>query len=120
MGGQSGYGGRMGQNGFGGGMYGMGGQNGGSQTPGVRVMLTVAFDPLPNAPSPSGTAIADRMKSLPALHFVSPPQVELVGRTATLRGTVASAHDRDLAEQVVRLEAAVSAVKNLLVVAPAK
>jgi hypothetical protein len=63
------------------------------------------------------SAIATHLVALPALHWQGPAQVEMQGRTAILRGVVASAHDRDLAERVVRLEATVDQVQNLIEVA---
>ena len=63
------------------------------------------------------SAIADHLGALPALHWQVPAQVEMQGRTAILRGVVATEHDRDLAERVVRLEATVDQVQNQIVVA---
>jgi hypothetical protein len=51
---------------------------------------------------------------MPALRFLTPVRVDIVGRTAVLRGKVATRHDRDLADRVVRLEPMVDDVVNLL------
>ena len=48
----------------------------------------------------------------------APLEVSLEGRTATLRGTVATRHDRALAEQLLLLEPSVARVKNELQVGP--
>ena len=63
------------------------------------------------------TEIAEHLGALPALHWQVPAQVVMRGRTAILRGVVATEHDRDLAERVVRLEATVDQVQNLIEVA---
>jgi BON domain len=134
MSGMSGMGG-MGMSGMGGGMGGMGGysQNGrggqygmGGTSPQsnpaaqVRMQIAIAFPRARGvASSQVSTAFAGRLATLPALHWSSPPKVEMQGRTAVLRGTVATEHDRDLAERVARLEPTVSQVVNLLAVAGA-
>ena len=57
---------------------------------------------------------------LPGIHWGSAVQVEIQGRTAILRGVVATEHDRDLAARVVRLEATIEQVENKIdVAAPA-
>ena len=48
-----------------------------------------------------------------------PITVNLVGQTAVLQGTVASDADRQLAEDLARLEPGVMAVQNDLAVVPA-
>jgi len=78
--------------------------------------VTLGFDPVHVPPSAAGLAIANRLSRLPSLHFVTAVRVDIVGRTAVLRGAVASDHDRDLAERVVMLEASVDDVVNMLVV----
>jgi hypothetical protein len=119
MGGMSGYGGnRMGQNGQYGGMggYGGGASPNGSNAPTVRTRLTLPAEiAVPSIRA--GSTIAGHLSSLPALHWSSAPKVDLQGHTAVLRGVVATEHDRDLAERIVRLEPTVSEVQNQLVVA---
>ncbi len=87
-------------------------------TPPIRTTLTLPPD-LAVAAVPQGVslAIAQHLGALPALHWQAPAQVEMQGRTAILRGVVATEHDRDLAERVVRLEATVDQVQNQIVVA---
>jgi hypothetical protein len=82
-----------------------------------RTVLTLAFQPTGASSSTVGSAIAARLAAMPALHWQAPAEVAMQGRTAVLRGVVATQHDRDLAERVVRLEAAVDRVRNEIVVA---
>jgi hypothetical protein len=83
----------------------------------IRTVLTVGFDaPAVNSQKVSST-LAKRLSGLPALHWRSPCQVEIRGRTTILQGTVATQHDRDLAERVARLEATVEQVQNRIAVA---
>jgi hypothetical protein len=90
-----------------------------SATLALTSTATAAFgsEPVAAPPSPVGLAIADRLRRLPALHFLTDVRVDFDGQTAILRGTVATRHDRELAERVVRLEATVDEVSNLLEVA---
>jgi hypothetical protein len=84
----------------------------------VRTELSLGFDaPAPDAQKLS-SSLGQRLANLPAVHWSTPGQVEIQGRTAILRGVVATQHDRDLAERVIRLEAGIEQVQNLLVVAP--
>jgi hypothetical protein len=88
-----------------------------SSSPSAANTLTLGFEPAAAPASEVGSAIAERLLRLPALHFLTPVRVDFDGRTAILRGTVATNHDRDLAERVVLLEASVDEVVNLLTVA---
>ena len=83
----------------------------------VRMVLSVDFEPPAAAAPRFNSAVAKRLADMPAIHWRSPNQVEIRGRTAVLRGVVATQHDRDLAERVAHLEAAVDQVDNQLVVA---
>jgi osmotically-inducible protein OsmY len=108
--------GRMGQ---GSGMYGAGryGAQGRSNASLIRTELSVGFDaPAANSQKLSST-LTQQLAGLPALHWRTPGQVEIQGRMAILRGVVATEHDRDLAERVVRLAPGVEQVQNQLVVA---
>lgn len=67
--------------------------------------------PAPNAAG--GTTI----RGLARIPSRGPLTVELQDRTATLRGVVATAHDRALAEQLALLEPGISQVQNELQVA---
>jgi hypothetical protein len=84
------------------------------QTP-VRVSLRLGFAPQPVAPV-TVAAFESRLTQLPAIRFVGPAQVTMEGRTAVLRGTVASEDDRQLAEDLAMMEPAVQNVRNELVV----
>ncbi len=87
-----------------------------SQPPAIRVRLQPAFDvPL----LPAGQAnleIQTRLTRVMQLRGVGSPQVELAGRTAFLRGTVATARDRALVERIASLEPGVSRVENLVTI----
>ena len=81
--------------------------------------LKVGFDvPLP-AEQQVQAQLTNLLRSCPHLHQTSPIEVLLEGRTATLRGTVASERDRILAQQLILFEPGISQVKNELTVRPA-
>ena len=115
--------------GFGGGMYGGGMYGGGmpdagfagrqsqSNAPAIRTQWNTDFTSTPPSAQKLSSSMTQRLARLPAIHWSTPGQVVIHGRTAVLRGVVATAHDRDLAEQVVRLEPGIEQVQNLLVVA---
>jgi hypothetical protein len=84
------------------------------------VQVKLGFEPKFIPPSETGLAIAKRLRRLPSLHFITPVRIDFDGRTAILSGTVATVHDRDLAERVVMLESSVDDVLNQLVVAATK
>lgn len=90
----------------------------GSTASTIRTVLTVDFDRRADAPPQLNSAVAKRLTGLPGLHWNDRNRVEMHGRTAVLRGVVATEHDRDLAERVTSLEASVDQVDNQLVVAP--
>jgi hypothetical protein len=100
-------------NGMGGGMYGAQGQ---ASTPSVRTALSIDFEHPAADPKKVSTTLGEHLMDLPGIHWRSPVQLEMQGRTAILRGAVATAHDRDLAERVVRLEATIEQVQNQLAV----
>lgn len=86
--------------------------------PPIRVTLKPAFD-LPTADAtPVSREVQTRINTLmrqggmPSANFV------MTGRVAVLRGTVATEHDRALAERLASLEPGVSRVQNLLTIAP--
>ncbi len=64
-------------------------------------------------------ALRQRLKRYQTLRSFGPLEVSVEGRTAILRGTVASAKERALAELLVQLEPGVSTVQNDLRVKPA-
>jgi len=80
-----------------------------------RVPLRLGFQPQP-VQSGSIGRFERRMEKIPGLSRLGPIQATLEGRTAVLRGTVASEADRQLAEGLARLEPEVMAVRNELVV----
>ncbi len=65
-----------------------------------------------------GAKLARQLTASPRIQKSTPIQVEVKGQTAILRGTVASEHDRRVAEQAVRMEAGIWNVQNKLVVGP--
>jgi len=80
-----------------------------------RVPLRLGFVPQPVEGRAIG-GFAQRIDKIPGLSRLGPIGVTLEGRTAVLRGTVASEADRQLAEGLARLEPEVMAVRNELVV----
>jgi hypothetical protein len=97
--------------------FGAQGMQGMSNAATMRTEFALGFErPALDAPKVS-SAVSQRLASLPAIHWSTPGQIEVQGRTAILRGVVATEHDRDLAERVVRLEAGIDQVQNQLVVA---
>ncbi len=78
----------------------------------VRLGFTVA--------RPAATTVVPRlqiqMKKISLPRASSPIQIEVDKGTATLRGAVASAHDRAIAERLALLEGGISKVKNELTV----
>jgi hypothetical protein len=81
-----------------------------------RVSHNVGFNY--NVPSSSAleSQLASRLQRLPEFRAV---EVTLDQRTVVLRGSVATPHERDLAETMMRLEAGVDNVQNQLAVSPA-
>lgn len=87
--------------------------------PQIRVPLRLGFESPPVSATQFTSRLEQRFTRIPGLQTIGPIQVEMVGRTAILRGTVASQADRELAANLARLEPEVSAVQNELVVASA-
>lgn len=111
-----GMGGRMG----GGRMGAMGqfGQQQNTQTQvQVRTRLAVGF----RFAAPMRTTVATRFQSRlnrsPHLNIAAPVQVTVDGGTLVLKGSVESAHDRDLAATLAMLEPGISGVRNELRIA---
>lgn len=77
-----------------------------------RLTLDFDYEPLPEAVVSS--QIEARLAQIEALSALGRLEVLVEGRTATLRGTVASPRARALAEQLVRLEPGVESVRNEL------
>ncbi len=81
--------------------------------------LRVGFDVPAPIESEVQAQLTNLLRSCPHLHQTSPIEVLLEGRTATLRGEVASERDRILAQQLILFEPGISRVKNELIVRPA-
>ena len=95
--GQNGQLGRQGTN-------GAGGQNGnGNLSKPIQINYDLGFDyTTPVAPQVV-SKVSTQLSHSPNITAVGPIAVQMAGRTAILRGRVATAHDRDLAEQVALL-----------------
>ena len=94
---------------------GQGGRGGRATT--IRTSLHVAFT-YPTMPSSNvSTVLLDRLVRVGKIRSTAGLKVEVQGDTATLRGMVATQHDREMAEQLVRLEAGIWTVNNELTIA---
>ena len=85
----------------------------------IRASLRVGFRRPVLAPSRVSTALSQRLSTSVRVQAVSPVEVVIQGRTATLRGVVATNYARALAEQLARLEVGIGQVRNEIVVAVA-
>ncbi len=74
--------------------------------------LEIAFDVAPPAARELSSDLTRRLKATPGIHPASRIEVWVEGRTAILRGEIASERDRMLAEQIVLFEPGISAVQN--------
>ncbi len=90
------------------------GQNARTQ---VRVGLTLGFEPPVATTTPFSGEVAQRLTRLPGVNLVGTPQVTFEGRTAVIRGAVASARDREMVSRLVLLEPGISAVRNEMTIA---
>ncbi len=95
------------------------GRGRGRQAEEIRTAVRVGFTTRPAISRSVALRLASRMERSAWIENRSPIEVAIVSGTATLRGVVASEHDRALAERLALLEAGVWTVKNELVVAPA-
>lgn len=88
--------------------------NAGQTATSIRTVFSTAFD----RPQPTSEKFSTSLTRRLAQTSASQPrvQVELQGRTAILRGVVASEHDRSLMEQLIRLEPGIDGVNNEIVV----
>lgn len=80
--------------------------------------LKLGFEPLA-LPAPRVEQSAAKLTLSTAIQSSGPIQVTMAGRTATLRGAVASEHDKRLAGLMLLFEPGISKVENELTVAPA-
>lgn len=131
--------GQMGMNQFGQGQFGQGqrgmqrgqqnfGQGGRQQGRGNRngrqssaTMLTTfvpGFSYSSAAPQTVGQKLASQLTASRSVAATGPVQVQMDGRIAVLRGTVATESARDLAARIAMLEPGVSEVRNELTVEP--
>jgi osmotically-inducible protein OsmY len=117
--------GRSGQsNLYGSSMYGYGtnryGRSGyssyGRRTTTPRSSMDLGFDYAGAPVEELSTKVAARLTKTSTLHFPAPLQVSVENGTAQLRGSVASEHQRALAEQLALLEPGVRRVDNQLTV----
>ncbi|MCH8923139.1 MAG: BON domain-containing protein [Planctomycetes bacterium] len=83
----------------------------------VRATLRVAFSYPQRSTAAASTKLAQRINVSRSIQPVVPVEVTISNRTATLRGVVATAADRDLAVRLVLLEPGISRVENELTVA---
>lgn len=91
------------------------GRGGGNQDrPPVRVQLRPRFNYAKLPASTVSSNVSTSLTRILSQRDVSMPQVELVDRTATLRGFVTSVEERDLIAKLVSLEPGISSVENLL------
>jgi hypothetical protein len=81
----------------------------------IPVALKLGFTPQPVSPA-RFQAFQTRLTKLPSIRFMGPASVTLEGRTAVLRGTVATPEDRELAEALAMMEPDVRIVRNELTV----
>lgn len=82
----------------------------------LRIPIRMNFTPNPAATSRFTGQFQKRLGKLPGLTTVGPIEVLLDGETVVLRGVVASEGDRQLAEDLAKLEPEVSLVRNELTV----
>lgn len=76
--------------------------------------LQVSFEySAPSSGKPPSTLLR-QLESRPDFHAIGPIEVSLAGRTAIVRGTVASERDRFLAQQFLLFEPGISKVQNEL------
>jgi hypothetical protein len=112
------------------GMVGPGVARPGMTAPGMAVPVTAG--PVPqvrrsvsrsaaiaySAPAGMQTQLAARLQSMVGRKDLPPITATLQERTVVLRGSVATAHDRDLAGRLALLEAGIDQVQNELTVGP--
>lgn len=80
--------------------------------------LRLGFTPT-TLPAPAmETAMTERLSTSTAIRSSAPLEVSLAGRTATLRGTVGSERERQLAGLMLLFEPGISKVENQLAVMP--
>jgi len=83
--------------------------------PQIRVPLRLGFQAAPVSQT-HVRKFETNLSKLPGIRFIGPAEVTLEGRTAVLRGVVASEEDRRTAEALAKMEPEILAVKNELTV----
>ena len=78
----------------------------------LRPRLTLGFEPSADLESRLGAQMSHRLARIPGLQITERVTVALQGRTAVLRGRVASEHDRSMLARLALLEPGVSDVQN--------
>jgi hypothetical protein len=86
--------------------------------PPIHVQLIPGFQPPAPSAAHAAPAVQNRLNQTFAKHAMGDAAVQLAGRTAVLRGSVSSDHERALAEMLASLEPGVAEVQNLLTVTP--
>ncbi|QDT72657.1 BON domain-containing protein [Lacipirellula limnantheis] len=82
--------------------------------PAIRVQLRPAFDVPAAMTAQTDVRVQARLVKQMDVIGVDSPQIQMVGRTAVIRGTVANERDRELIARMASLEPGVSAVENLV------
>jgi hypothetical protein len=82
--------------------------------PAIRVQLRPAFDSPPPTPLHANIPMQRRLAKEMAVVGIESPKIEMVGRTAVIRGVVATERDRELIARLASLEPGVSQVENLV------
>lgn len=83
----------------------------------IRASLRVAFTYRQRSVGVVAATLSKRLSVSRHIRAVLPVEVTISNRTATLRGVVATAGDRDLAARLVLLEPGISRVENALTIA---
>ena len=86
--------------------------------PAIRVQLRPDFEVPPVMTAQTDARVQARLTKQMVMVGVSSPQIEMVGRTAVIRGVVANERDRELIARMTSLEPGVSAVENLVTIQP--
>jgi hypothetical protein len=85
----------------------------------LRPRMVLGFSPPNDGARDIRVRLSQRLAKLPQLEILDNVEVAIVGRTAVLRGRVATDYDRLMIAQIASLEPGVAAVQNDLLVGPA-
>ncbi len=83
-----------------------------------RPRLSIGFNFTRQTPRDTSLAARNQLRTSHAIHSTAAIEVSIAGRTATVRGAVASEHERKLAELLLLFEPGISEVTNELEVKP--